>query len=78
MKKYIYTLTLFLVLAACKSKEQPVEKREDATAVTEQGTKITFTDVEKAAFFKTETVDTVNQKANFRAPAKIADRKSVV
>lgn len=72
MKKYIYICTLLFVLGACKSEEQPLQQKENATAVTDQGTKITFTDVEKAAFFKTETVDTLNQKANFRAPAKIA------
>ena len=72
IKKLAPIFAFLLLLSACgEKKKETTQARNTAPTVNQDGTVITFPDVESIAFFETETVDNKNIEAVLTAPGRI-------
>lgn len=72
MKSTIYIFSALFFLSACGDKDTKPKEKNTTPTVSNNGTKISFPDVEIVSFFKTEKINSSNITADFTANGKIS------
>lgn len=72
IKNLVYIFLSLFLLESCGGKENKTDEKQSEPIVNNNGTSITFPDMETVSFFKTEKVSSSNIEAELNAPGKIA------
>lgn len=72
MKSTIYIFSALFFLSACGGKDNKPKEKNNTPTVNNNGTQISFPDVETVSFFKTEKINSSNITADFTANGKIS------